>query len=67
MENRKIIIKAIIGFVAWLIGMLILLKVDHRIAVAVFLITTSIYTDLKALIKNPELLSNNLPTEGNIQ
>ncbi len=56
MKPKSILIKAIIGLVAWIVGMVILFKVDWRVGIAVFLIAASIYADLKTLIKNPDLL-----------
>ena len=59
MTNQKIIIKALIGFTAWLGGTIWLFLIDYRIGVSVTLIGLSISYDLKSLIKNPELLSAN--------
>lgn len=49
--TKKEIIKACIGFATWLIGTIILFKVDYRIAIGTTMITLSIYNDLKMLYK----------------
>ena len=55
-EPTKIqIIKAIVGFTTWVIGTIILFKVDYRIAIGTTLITLSIYNDLKMLFNLSEL------------
>ena len=55
-NKKKLLIKAIFGFITWIVGLFILFNVDFKIAIGVLLVTLAIYWDLKTLMKYPELL-----------
>jgi len=50
------IIRAIIGFVTWVVGTILIFQSDWKLAIGITLITLSIYNDLKTLIKNPNII-----------